>query len=639
MPPDSPEASPALAAPPADDIARVATPAADEGSVQVGRAFLQADRVGWRDRALVAMLTALPTLPRFGNGYTLDDEPLITAGVVGDLARLPAVFVNNAMYAAGKPGGDVDTYRPLSIATFFWDYALSGPATWSYHLTNLLAHLAVTLLVLELVRRLAPAAGRLAWLGGALFFGLHPAGAEAHVWINGRSDVFMALAGVASLLLLFDGLRATGRARRARLAAVPALTLLACLFKETWVLLVPSAFLVARLASTSPHGALGEGTTPDGPVGTARPGTARPGTAGMGAALRALVLPLAGVAAYACLRIAVLGGARAGTGPTLQDAVLRAGVVWLDGLRTVVLPTRLSMRVLRDDYASLTNGLFLVALALCLVLGAVLAFRLVRPRSAPSLVDLALVSLATSLLPIPVIAVSGWPGFHRYLYVPIALAAPLVAFAFARLPDGLARRGGVAALALFFGARSLALTGVYASMETFALAILDENERVPLAWDALGQVAMRAEDPAMAAWYFERAVSTGPPACPTLERFALALLLSGRPDRAAPLADRALPDCGARFPQLYNVSAMAWMHGNPATAVERALTCLVVDPTAATCATNLHRWCTDHPAAAQFRDAVHAATAADAAYASLRSRVAPCVGASLPPPNQPLRRK
>ena len=99
-------------------------------------------------------------------------------------------------------------YRPLVTLSFFADVQLWGLTPAGFHLTNLLAHLATSLAVLALGRRLT---GSL-WAGGiaGLVFALHPLHTESVAFISGRSDVLATLFFLWALLA-YAAWRDTGR--------------------------------------------------------------------------------------------------------------------------------------------------------------------------------------------------------------------------------------------------------------------------------------------------------------------------------------------------------------------------------------------------------------------------------------------
>lgn len=76
------------------------------------------------------------------------------------------------------PGSQID-YYPLKASVQWAQWHLWGDATLGYHVTNIVLHLAASLLVWRLLGKLGL---KLAWLGG-LLFALHPAQVESVAWI------------------------------------------------------------------------------------------------------------------------------------------------------------------------------------------------------------------------------------------------------------------------------------------------------------------------------------------------------------------------------------------------------------------------------------------------------------------------
>lgn len=71
-----------------------------------------------------------------------------------------------------------------------FNYLLAGPATFIYHLTNVILHSLNSVLVFLVLRRFF---GQAASFWGALVFALHPAHAEAVAWVSGRNYLISAL--------------------------------------------------------------------------------------------------------------------------------------------------------------------------------------------------------------------------------------------------------------------------------------------------------------------------------------------------------------------------------------------------------------------------------------------------------------
>ena len=94
-------------------------------------------------------------------------------------------------------------YCPLTWLSFAVDYQIWGRAPFGYHLTNLLLHLANTLLVLVFLREIlrdrfqyATAAALLT----AAIFGVHPLRVESVAWATERKDVLFAFFYLCALI-------------------------------------------------------------------------------------------------------------------------------------------------------------------------------------------------------------------------------------------------------------------------------------------------------------------------------------------------------------------------------------------------------------------------------------------------------
>src|SRR2546421_2642717 len=159
----------------------------------------------------LALLAAVAYASALRSGFASDDLSVIVRGrLIGSLANLPRLFLHDAMYNSAGEGyaGTVaiDTYRPLTMATFFIEHALWGGRAAGYHVVSVSLHVAAVLLAFGLGRRLGLGLGA-SFLGAALF-AVHPSLAEAVHWVNGRSDPLCTLFFLAALAVWIDALRA-----------------------------------------------------------------------------------------------------------------------------------------------------------------------------------------------------------------------------------------------------------------------------------------------------------------------------------------------------------------------------------------------------------------------------------------------
>ena len=100
---------------------------------------------------------------------------------------------------SGFPPSDIEGeghYWPLVYTTFWLEHKLWGFDPTGYHIVNVLLHLANTLLLWHLVRRLAVPG---AWVVAAVF-AVHPLHVESVAWVIERKDVLSGLFYLAAAL-------------------------------------------------------------------------------------------------------------------------------------------------------------------------------------------------------------------------------------------------------------------------------------------------------------------------------------------------------------------------------------------------------------------------------------------------------
>jgi hypothetical protein len=460
--------------------------------------------------AALILLVALTTAIRFDNGPIYDDSHIIErAGIIHrpELALESLRHRTTFITVTSGPAPAVDTYRPIPVLTFFLNAAISGKKLWSYHLLNLFLHTGCVLLLFAFLRRWL-GGGRLkaAALGSALF-AVQPWLAEAHVWINGRSDPLALAFGLGAALVLLRREATPGR-----LALAGALFFLGLLSKETLLPTIPAFFFL------DPKG-------------------------GLSFRRRAkMTLPLVIAAAvYVFIRIRVLEGMRTHSDPqALRTAASRGPALVFDALYHLVVPWPPFLRSLRDDYAGVPSWLLALGfVALALVFLLVLRVRRRLP-SAP----FAALFFVGSLAPIAGITMELWPGYGRYLYLPAAGLALVVAETLPLVARRIRDRRvamGIAGAYLFANAVLLVgFTTTMSSNESFYLSATEHRPQQAYGWGFLGiyYATIEQNEPAIGA--LKRAVTLEPNEHRYRSRLALLLSENDRCREAVPLASGGL---------------------------------------------------------------------------------------------------
>ncbi len=151
--------------------------------------------------AALAVLTLLAYSTSFHGAFVFDDQSSILENAsIRSLWPLgPVLFPPPDAGICG---------RPFANLTMALDYAVSGPAPWSYHVGNISIHIAAALALFGVLRRtlrrdiIAPAlrehATPLAFTA-ALLWAVHPLGTNAIDYLSQRVEALMALCYLATL--------------------------------------------------------------------------------------------------------------------------------------------------------------------------------------------------------------------------------------------------------------------------------------------------------------------------------------------------------------------------------------------------------------------------------------------------------
>lgn len=118
-----------------------------------------------------------------GNGFVFDDNYQVTGN-------------NRLRNIENIPDLITASYRPIRDITYAIDFWVWGRSPSGFHLTNVLIHLANTLLVFLLIRKMTASV----WPSviAALIFAVHPMQPDAVTYISGRRDVLFSLFFLAS---------------------------------------------------------------------------------------------------------------------------------------------------------------------------------------------------------------------------------------------------------------------------------------------------------------------------------------------------------------------------------------------------------------------------------------------------------
>lgn len=457
--------------------------------------------------ALLGVATFLAYRPAWHGAPVWDDAAHMTRPQLRPLDGLRRIWL--------EPGA-TQQYYPLTHTAFWVQSRLWGDETLGYHLVNVAFHLATSLLLFALLRRLEVPGALLA----AAVFALHPVHVESVAWItelkNTLSGALFAAAALA--YLRFD------EARRKRAYALALALFVLGLLAKTVVAVLPAALLVAFWW---------------------RRGRLEP---------RRDVLPLvpffalglaAGLVTAWVERQYVIGGLAVHFGLGAKERLLLAGrAIWFY-LGKLVWPAELVFLYPRWDLGRPAWWAFLFPAGALLLLVAAWALR--KKWRGPLA---ALLFFVLALLP-ALGFVDVYP--FRFSYVadhfqylaslgPIVLACALAA-AWRERASGALRRAAPAAALLVLGALAVLASRqsrLYASSETLWRATLERNPGCWLALNNLGVISLERHDDAEAERLFFESLRWNPEYEAALNNCGYVLARKGRVYEAIGYYERAL---------------------------------------------------------------------------------------------------
>lgn len=129
---------------------------------------------------LIIVLTAWAYWPCLWGEFVWDDNSYI--------AYNPLLLDVSGLWRIWFEPAATPQYHPLVFSTYWIEYQIWGLSTLGYHLVNVALHVANTVILYVLLRRLRVGGALLA----AAIFALHPVHVESVAWITERKDVLSA---------------------------------------------------------------------------------------------------------------------------------------------------------------------------------------------------------------------------------------------------------------------------------------------------------------------------------------------------------------------------------------------------------------------------------------------------------------
>ena len=485
---------------------------------------------------LACCVTAAAYAGTLAFGFVYDDVPQILKNpAIQDWRYLPQYYTSH-VWAAIYPDSAGNYYRPLFLLWLRLNYALFGAAPAGWHATSILCHIVATCLVFRIAQQLT--GDRMIGFAAALLFGLHPAHIENVAWISGVTDPLMACFVLGSCAAFLNFLSSR---KVSQLAWSLGLFALALLSKETAVVL---PLLIFALSLVRP------GITQNNRAPNTRQADHPPhkAVAAMRQAAPYVLLALI----YAGVRYWALGGF---AHPTISIPWTEVFLTWPSVLcfyaKHLLLPLHLSEFYSLNYVGRATAGSLLWPLALLLALGLALYF-LIRILPQKQVASFALALIVLPLLPVLDLR-SLTPGdiaHDRYLYLPSAGFALLVALSIAALERYLPERQRVIAPAAFIGIVSL----------TFAALTLTEQTQ----WG--NDIRL-----------YSRGAESASDNLTVRDNLANALLAANQPERAIPLYVDVLKRNPNFWRSNYNLGFTYYKVGNFAAAEQSLQRAILID--------------------------------------------------------------
>jgi len=167
--------------------------ATDKDAINIGRSNEAGVSFSdWRHIVIIAVVAATVYSNTLFMDFVSDDLYQVKENtLITSLRYLPEIFTTEVW--RGVKGGDnlSPYYRPIFTLSYLVDYLFWGKRPFGYHLTNLLLHVAVSLIIYFLSIKFLSHKG-VAFLS-SLLFSVHPVHSEAISWIAARNEPLAAL--------------------------------------------------------------------------------------------------------------------------------------------------------------------------------------------------------------------------------------------------------------------------------------------------------------------------------------------------------------------------------------------------------------------------------------------------------------
>ena len=137
--------------------------------------------------AIIAVAAFIAYFPSLNGGFIWDDEFLLTKNTV--------IKASDGLYRIWCTSEEQD-YWPVTNTTFWLEWRLWGMRSTGYHATNLVLHIAASLLIWTILRKLSIPGAFLA----AVIFAVHPVNVESVAWISQRKNLLAMLFFLLSIM-------------------------------------------------------------------------------------------------------------------------------------------------------------------------------------------------------------------------------------------------------------------------------------------------------------------------------------------------------------------------------------------------------------------------------------------------------